>query len=128
MDRESVPTIFSSQSTEKRDRDQNVVHSLREGKGIGAGGAEGAEVKRGIGAVGAQAQVGKIEEGKGSKPGFYRSGSGQGPKAVLLCPQTVPPSVLARPLWRMTWMKQSPRHPGSVPLRGRKEMWSALGR
>ena len=31
VDRQSVvPTIFSSQSKGKRDRDQNVVHSLRE--------------------------------------------------------------------------------------------------
>ena len=50
----------------------------------GVEGAGGAEVKRGFGAVGTQAQVGKIDEGKGSS-------------------QDVPPFVLARPRWHMTW-------------------------
>ena len=33
---------------------------------------------------------------------------------VMSRPQTVPLSVLARPPWRMTWMKQCPRPPGSL--------------
>ena len=44
---------------------------------------------------------------------------------ILLLPQTVPPSVLDRPRWRMMWMKQCPRPSGSPPPRGRKDWWSA---
>ena len=50
----------------------------------------------------------------------------RGPKAVLLWQQTVLPSVLARPLWRLTWMKQCPRLPGSLPpWRKERDRWSA---
>ena len=71
--------------------------------------------KRGIGVVGTQAQVGKTGEGKGSSQDFKGVGSVRGQKVVLLWPQTVLPSVLARPLWRMAWMKQRPRSE-SLPL------------
>ena len=62
---------------------------------------------------------------KGIEPGFYSHGSRQG-LAVLLWQQTVLPSVLARPLWRVTWMKQCPRLPGNLPLWRRKEIGGAL--
>ena len=39
----------------------------------------------------------------------------EGQKVILMLPQTVLPFVLARPLGRMTWMKQCPRPPGSLP-------------
>ena len=53
----------------------------------------------------------KIGEGQKIEPGFHRSGSRQGLKVVLLWPQTVPLTVLARLLMCTTWMKQCPRPP-----------------
>ena len=44
----------------------------------GVEGVGGAEVKRGFGVVGTQAQVGRIEEGKGSSQDFTRERAASG--------------------------------------------------
>ena len=85
----------------------------------GVEGAGGAEVTRGMGAVGTQAQVGKIGEGKGSSQDFTRVGAVIGWRWFCWCHTRFLLLFLLALFWRVTWMKQCPRPrpPGSLRIR-----------
>ena len=82
--------------------------SSRRVEGVG-----GAEIKRGSGAVGTQAQAGKIGVGKGSSQDVTRGGSRKGQKVNSLLPQVAPPLVLSTPSRR------------SPSLEKERDCWSA---
>ena len=81
---------------------------------------EGQKSKEASELLGRKHKLEKLERER-DRAGYYWRGSRQGQKVILLLPQAVPPVVLARPLWRMTWMKQCPRPLGGLPPLRRKE-------